>query len=372
MLLNQEIGEETSQEKIRRQYLEIIPEIKPVLRQQDFLIAKLEEFAKKSSYKRKASLSKWDVPLDDLLALLSNPALKIELRQLCLQTLFYKSSSRNKVVREVADLALTRLNAPDLMFLLKITKVMRESTRKRIYLIIAAFLIFYLFMEILFKSGTVIAGFSGLGALLAARLAMTHQQKLATKLLAQMNDLSSVGEMVDGLEIKDNDIKQEVWVALIRMLPRMYASDSHLLNASQRSRLNAFLNENHRLTNDIQKQLIISILKAYQQVGDETALEAVEKLADGMTVGPKGVHFEYKKESKSGFYQGGQVGYDREIRAAAQECLPFLRQRVKNLTASSQLLRASSEESAASGELLRAAQHHAMEPAEELLRPSQF
>jgi hypothetical protein len=76
-----------------------------------------------------------------------------------------------------------------------------------------------------------------------------------------------------------------------------------------------------------------AILRALQQVGDEKSLSVVERLIHG---------------------EGMAARYP-ELRAQAEETLPFLRQRIEQARASHTLLRASAAGQAAPDTLLRAA-----------------
>jgi hypothetical protein len=89
--------------------------------------------------------------------------------------------------------------------------------------------------------------------------------------------------------------------------------------------------------------LKIAALRALEQVGDETALPVVEKLA--------------------------KSAGDTQVRFAAQECLPFLQQRADQVRVEQTLLRASGPGSSADV-LLRPASNGAEAAPQQLLRAS--
>ena len=119
----------------------------------------------------------------------------------------------------------------------------------------------------------------------------------------------------------------------VRLLPRLHASDFHLLNDIQRGLLRRAL-----LGDD--KPLTIAILKAWEQIGDGRDLPFVEKICS----------------------------FDREVMEAAKACLPFLLVRTEQQKVSRTLLRPA-KMSTTSDMLLRPATGQArMEEQEDLLR----
>ncbi len=127
--------------------------------------------------------------------------------------------------------------------------------------------------------------------------------------------------------------------ALTRLLPKLHASDAHLLTDPQRDALLCLLRGKDEI-------LVEAILRSLQQIGDERFVPAVEELAAGKRAGRR----------------------DRVTREAAQACLPALRERVRQEQAASLLLRPAG---APDGTLLRPASGAA--PADEalLLRASE-
>ena len=96
----------------------------------------------------------------------------------------------------------------------------------------------------------------------------------AVKQIAVLDDIRAVGPLADALELDAKSIRTVARKALTRLLPRLQASDAHLLNADQRASL-------HRALKSKDEEFVIAALKAYEQVGDEKALPYVERLAEG-------------------------------------------------------------------------------------------
>ncbi|HZT42096.1 MAG TPA: hypothetical protein VFA07_07895 [Chthonomonadaceae bacterium] len=130
-----------------------------------------------------------------------------------------------------------------------------------------------------------------------------------------------------------------VKLALIRLLPRLQASDAHLLNVEQRKSL-------CRALNDKSSKLVLAILKAFEQVGDAEALPYVQKLAEGK----------------------GRARTEKRIQEAAQACLPFLSRLAEQTQARQTLLRAAGTSQAAEGALLRPASGAPTTDSSQLLR----
>jgi hypothetical protein len=181
--------------------------------------------------------------------------------------------------------------------------------------------------------------------------AASKPHKEAASKLAQTDDLRAVGPLVDSWDIEDKHVREVVEPALIRLLPQMKASDAGLLNAEQRDRLNRILKYKHIRRNRWTRHaaLVVAILRAYQQVGDSKALQAVQRLADGEGFGAR----------------------EQGIREAAEACLPFLRLRAEQELAAGTLLRAAAASDTPSNVLLRPAQGVGSTPPQQLLRPSE-
>jgi hypothetical protein len=174
--------------------------------------------------------------------------------------------------------------------------------------------------------------------------AASKVQKEAATRLAELDDIRAVGLLAETLETGDRALQAIVPGALIRLLPRLQASDAYLLDAKQRKILNRALKQARSGRN---AELAEAILKAYEQVGDESSLAEVKALAD---LPPQ-----------------RSVKIQR-IADAARACLPYLVRRIEQERAAQSLLRAASAPTALPDTLLRAASGVRADAPEELLR----
>jgi hypothetical protein len=171
---------------------------------------------------------------------------------------------------------------------------------------------------------------------------VSDRRRAAALAIARFDDVRAVGPLAEALEFKDKYLLPIASRALIRLLPRLQASDAAYLSRAQRACLNRAL-EGKDLA------LTMAILKAWEQVGDAGAIEQVQNLAEGR----------------------GWGGRSRKVVALAKECLPALRQSAERQQIGSQLLRPADGNLTPSGVLLRPAQPHiASDPPDQLLRPT--
>ncbi len=176
----------------------------------------------------------------------------------------------------------------------------------------------------------------------SATIALSDNGKKLARQLVRFDDVRMVGVFAEVLEAADKQIVALAETKLTELLPRLQASDAHLLNPEQRSILNKSLIQ-------AESGFVKAILKAYEQIGDSTAIPFVEKLTRGE----------------------GKAGGDAEVVAAANACLPFLIQRAKQQEQSQTLLRASEGNAAAPENLLRPANATIETQPDTLLRPVQ-
>jgi HEAT repeat protein len=172
------------------------------------------------------------------------------------------------------------------------------------------------------------------------RLSLFPSHRDLMRKLADYDDVAGVGALAETLEWPDRRVQDMAARALVRLLPRLRASDARLLSPTQRGCLYRVLSMRH-VGRD--STLVLAILQALQQVGDEAAIPYVQRLARSTTFGPT----------------------QRKVRQAAEECLPYLRNSADMQRASQTLLRASAQENVASDALLRPAYTNTTtEPAE--------
>jgi hypothetical protein len=172
-----------------------------------------------------------------------------------------------------------------------------------------------------------------------------EQYRRTTEALARTDDVRMVGPLVDRLRYgrKRRRTRRVVREALIRLLPKLRASDAGLLSAEQHRRLARTLGHLGMLGRDVALQL--AILGAYRQIGGIQALPVVERLA----------HNRSRSTNR------------QRVREAAEECLPFLRERAEHDRSRITLLRAAAG-ALGEGDLLRPAEGAARLESDQLLR----
>ncbi|MCW3051768.1 MAG: hypothetical protein JWN14_938 [Chthonomonadales bacterium] len=168
------------------------------------------------------------------------------------------------------------------------------------------------------------------------------KQKAAAPAISRFDDARAVGPLAEAAEFPDRYIRSIARRSLLHLLPHLKASDAVFLSAAHRSSLNKILRKQ-----DI--DLILAVLKAWEQVGDASAIPDVQNLAEGR----------------------GEAGQLPKVVRAAKECLPFLRQSAERQGIGAQLLRASDGGLTPTDALLRPIQAHSpTESPEQLLRPN--
>ncbi len=148
--------------------------------------------------------------------------------------------------------------------------------------------------------------------------AAQSQAKVAISNIGALDISQAAGALLDVYGMNGRFILGDTRPALIRLLPRLRVTDANLLTPGQRKLLYTILSRNERnpwSINYWSADLKIAILRALEQIGDEKAIPYVEKAA--------------------------RTARNLEVRAAAQECLPYLTTRAEQLRVEQTLLRAS-------------------------------
>jgi hypothetical protein len=146
------------------------------------------------------------------------------------------------------------------------------------------------------------------------------------KEMAASADVRDIGAFIEAVDV-DSAASHP---ALSRLLPKLSAGNCGLLQEQHCDILRKFAGS--RVVRISRVPLVIAILKAYEQVGDEEDIPVVEKLA-----------------------AGAGYGKYRQVRLVAEECLPALRIIATQHRAQLTLLRASSLQDANPADLVRAA-----------------
>ena len=184
---------------------------------------------------------------------------------------------------------------------------------------------------------------SGVGAIIS--MFLTPLRWRATRLLSSLDDVRLIddgrliGSLLDAITVdfRDSTLRESLRQSLTRLLPRLQASDAARLLPRHITTLNNEVNHSFisRWESGVKVDYLLVVLKALEQVGDETSLPTVEKLFE-------------------------TTDNDRVLKAA-EACLPFLQQRA--VLGKHTLLRAASHSAA---DLLLPA-HGAAEPAPDML-----
>jgi len=188
----------------------------------------------------------------------------------------------------------------------------------------------------------------GLLAVGLARLcAATPAQVEAIHVLATLDDVRTVGPLLEALEWRDlatfSGVRTTAARALYRLLPRLQPEHADLLTNRQRACLYRLLRHH---PSDDQTDLIVALLGAVAQVGDARALAQLERMTRDI---------------------GGPLPRQR-VRLTAQATLTQLRQRLDHTPGN--LLRAASE-AVSPNVLLRPATAAPATDPQQLLRSSQ-
>jgi len=218
-------------------------------------------------------------------------------------------------------------------------------------------------------------------SLLFAATAASQKQQAVVAAITQFDDVRAVGPLAEALEFPGEHIAPIVQKTLIRLLSRLKASDASLLKPAQRACLNRAIQGGNT-------ELTLAILKAWEQIGDADAIPEVQRLAEGRDLNASLAETDraetqrqvkrklWAKTAKRlttiliGERRPGIANADRpRLIAAAQECLPVLRQSVENRQIGAQLLRPADSHRISSDVLLRPSTTHvSTDPPEQLLR----
>lgn len=173
--------------------------------------------------------------------------------------------------------------------------------------------------------------FGAFGGMAAGLYALSQKQRQGIEALSQFDDVRMVPRLVELLDYPNQEYFDSVRFMLLRVLPRLQASDVGLLTAEHHAIINKVL-ARHLMLRQEDLPLRVAILKALEQVGDASSVSVVQALAAG-----------------SGASRGNPT-----LQQAAEECLPALRLRATHQLETETLLRAADGRQDASAVLLRA------------------
>ena len=176
--------------------------------------------------------------------------------------------------------------------------------------------------------------------------AVSENQKKTMSKLTIIEDVGVIGALTEILDSDIIEFKLQAGISLAKLLPRLTTNDARLLKKKQKEVLRRQLARRMGLYDPAFYKLQVSILKAFERIGDKEDLEIVESLVDP-----------------------AQHIFDSRVRDAALECLPFLRARIADTEAKNVLLRASSFTTLGTEELLRPVSGSEDSDTSKLLRP---
>jgi hypothetical protein len=180
----------------------------------------------------------------------------------------------------------------------------------------------------------------------------------AASALSRISDKRAVNVLALAYQSGDDSTRKVAAEGLIRLLPLMTASDARLVDDRGMSALISILNRRH-----LNSQLVLAVLRALQQIGDARAIPAVEKLCTM----PKPVNAIAHYVDQ--WFRAGMGAQLRKITEAAEECLPYLRQRAEQERLRNTLLRPAERPDNDKDILLRPASTAAPQNDELLVRP---
>ena len=174
---------------------------------------------------------------------------------------------------------------------------------------------------------TILHGFSTALAVYFGRR-YTTRFRATTAALAAESDLRMIGPLIDRLRPGSTDrrVRRVLKQALVRLLPRLKASDASLLAARQKAELAHYLGGLAMSPQHAELQVVI--LRALEQVGDAQAIPVVERIIQ-------------RKPRWSA---------QALVHRAAVDCLPFLLARADADKTRNTLLRSASGFGGGSGE----------------------
>jgi len=259
-----------------------------------------------------------------------------------------KLGSKKEEQRAEAEAVIGELGpfAPDA--LMAVLRKEGEQRKQHMRLMWVSIVLMAGLMAVLAATGGVenIASFTGLISVFGGWAAVSSASKNAARKLAEFDDVRAAGFLVEALEYDDKQLRELAAAKLTLLLPRLKASDAGLLTAEQRACLNRQLAKR-----DIDREapLLLAMLKALEQVGDERSVPAVRALAE----------------------KPGSGEAAARVRAAAREALPAVEQSAERWRNAATLLRPADASAAPDDTLLRpAAGAQTADDAEHLLRPS--
>ncbi len=253
--------------------------------------------------------------------------------------------SKNEQERKAAALALEKMGpeaADELLERLKAEAHRRRKRQRVVTWIVGS----YLAIVVLAFAGWAVTGlvgghvghfpfgffnvFSYTGAIASVTAASRFQKNAAT-ILAKFDDVRAVGPLADALEYGDKEVRAVATDALAGLLPRLHATDAHLLDDTQRKCLHRAM-----LSATASETFVLGAIKGLRQVGDERDMPTLRRIADGPPSEPGDI----LGEAVGAPPRRSTLRLNQRVRDAARESIPIVDARVEAQRASQTLLRA--------------------------------
>ncbi|MBM3495068.1 MAG: hypothetical protein FJX72_12235 [Armatimonadetes bacterium] len=254
--------------------------------------------------------------------------------------LLTKLRSKKADVREAAERQIAAMGpeaVDGLLELLEKESATRAKRRKIGIAVVCCYIALFV-MAALTDHAKFIGNMGGMTGIMIALFAATQAQKDAARVLARYDNKRGVGRLAEALDYNDKHVLAEVEPALIRLLPKLIATDHALLSLDQRRSLDKAIVKRGKAP------LALAVLDAYEQIGDPDSVEVVERMAKG----------EVRR-------------LDAAVVERAREVLPAMRVRAEAVHAAQTLLRP--VEVADADMLLRPVESGPSGPVETLVRP---
>jgi len=245
--------------------------------------------------------------------------------------------SRDAEERRIAKEEFMRMATEDRdLFHADLTDIIKAITgnRKRSALLIAALpVLFYtgymgfiflgalgqstgLLVYFLVTAATVIST-TLVGSGISGAIASQRKKRLA-ECITDIDDLNALPALIELLEFTNPAVRSAILPPITRLLSRLRSSDAYLLGFIHRTALARTLNTPR--SQKLPAAFFVSVLQAFEQIGDSQVLPTVSWLAQGK----------------------GAAGNQPEIQLAAQTCQTHLQEQVRRHQAPYLLLRPSS------------------------------
>ncbi len=188
-------------------------------------------------------------------------------------------------------------------------------------------------------------GALAVGATQLHRLTLMQRHARLLRSIMQEEDVEAVGRIAEAVLWPDEKIRAAAMSALVRVLPKLKASDAGILTSTQRTCLNGLLD---RTTARERPDVVVALLRALEQVGDMSAVPYVRSLAN----------------------MPDATARMATVREAARECLPVLLERARQNTDPQVLLRPAEQPAAPEEMLVRPVMPGPVAEDAMLLRPA--